>query len=410
MPEGPTAGPSRVVRANLLALAALIVMGAGVLLWQQPWRPSSSVDDVSYPDDPARVIDQQLRAMSDATGEELVTAAGGTETARTAAAALDLLGGQKVRFGYVDGGQAPTRDDGSTTVTVRVTWQTDGSVLPAAERASEVQLVMRPDGDRFAWAGTDHRGGEPLPLWLAGEIAVDADADAVVVALEDASDDMGELAPIATAAAQRAREELGETAADRLVLVVPPTDAALGRLAGRAPDEAAAIAAVTTRLDATSDAGAVVALNPAVFAEMDERGRRIVLVHEAVHQLTRVVGSRVEMWVAEGYADEIALRGDAAGLETSAGRILAEVRREGPPAALPGPQDFGDAERVTAVYESAWLAIRMLVEEYGDERVREFYDAVVAGAEVDVALREMLGTDLASVTARWQDYLVALAS
>ncbi|OUZ09512.1 hypothetical protein BHE97_10705 [Aeromicrobium sp. PE09-221] len=396
------------VRANVFALAALIVMGAGVLLWQQPWRPSSSADEVSYPDAPTRVIDQQLRAMSDTTGEELIAAAGRTGTAKRAVEVLDLLGGREVRFGYVDGGQAPTRDDGSTTVTVRVTWQTDGSVLPAAERASEVELVMRPDGDRFAWTGTDRRDGEPLPLWLAGEISVDVRGEAVVVAVGDARSE--EIAPSAVDAARRAREELGDTAGDRLVLVVPATDAGLGRLAGRAPDEAAAIAAVTTRLDATSDAGAVVALNPAVFAEMDERGRRIVLVHEAVHQLTQVVGARVEMWVAEGYADEIALRGDTADVDTSAGRILGQVRREGPPSALPGPQDFGDAERVTAVYESAWLAVRMLVEEYGDARVREFYDAVVAGSPVDTALADVLGTDLDTVTTQWRDYLVTLAS
>lgn len=408
MAEGPATGPSRLLRANLIALVIVVLMGAGVLLWQQPWRPSASPPEVSYPDDAARVVDRQLREMSGSTGEDLIAAAGGTETARTAAVALTAVGGSDLVFSYRDGGQAPTRADGSTTVTVHVTWRTDGSVLPAAERDSEVDLVMRPAGDGFAWTGTAARDDAPLPLWMAGEVEVQADQDAVVVALGGAQ--VEDIAPLAATAAQRARRELGETAGDRLALVVPATDAGLGRLAGRAPDDAAAIAAVTTRLDAASDEGAVVALNPAVFAEMDERGRQIVLTHEAVHQLTRVVGSRVEMWVAEGYADEIALRGDDASLATSAGRILAEVRESGAPGALPTPQDFADAGRVTAVYESAWLAMRMLVEDYGDERVRAFYDAVVAGADVDTALRETLGTDLAAVTAQWREQLEQLAS
>ncbi|RLV55936.1 hypothetical protein D9V41_08530 [Aeromicrobium phragmitis] len=407
--------PRSTLRANLLALAALVVVGGALLLWQQPWRTGDpGAASVVFPSDAVRRIDQQLAAMSEtaATGS-FVEAAGSGNVAQTVSDALRTVGTASLTLRYLDGGQAPSRDDGTTTVTTRVAWAADGTVLPAGERRSTVVLRFSYDGERFVLAGAEPHEDDPLPLWLAGPVTVENGDSSTVVRVGDGAPTDG-VVGLADRAAADVAAALGPDVADRVVVVAPASTRLLARLVGRAPDEAAAIAAVTTRLDAGSDAAAVIALNPTVFAPMDSRARQIVMTHEAVHQLTSVVGSPTEdtMWVVEGFADWVALREDDAGLEESAARILGEVRAEGPPERLPTRADFADAARVTAVYESAWLAIRMLVEQHGFEAVTEFYGRVTGGeaVSIDAALRETMGTDLATVAAQWRDYLTYNAS
>ncbi|MFD1860040.1 hypothetical protein EHW97_10770 [Aeromicrobium camelliae] len=406
--------PRTLLRANLLALAALVVVGGALVLWQHPWRTDDpGAASVMYPSDAVRRIDQQLSDMSRSAGTEaFADAAGGGATASAVSDALRDLGTASMALRYVDGGQAPSRDDGTTTVTVRVAWEADGTVFPAGARRSTVVLRFSYEDDRFVLAGSEPHEDDPLPIWLAGPLAVDRGGAGAVVAVGDVAEhDVTELADRAAASVEAA---LGEARPDPLVVVQPASTDLLARLVGRAPDEAAAIAAVTTRLDAGSDAGAVVALNPNVFSTMDARARQIVMTHEAVHQLTQVVGAPGQdtMWVVEGFADWVALRDDDAGLAESAERILDEVRDDGPPQRLPTREDFADAQRVTAVYESAWLAIRMLVEQHGFEPVFDFYRRVTSGegTSVEAALREAVGTDLATVTAQWRDYLTYNAS
>lgn len=391
-----------------------MVVGGALLLWQQPWRSGDSgAASVVYPSDAVRQIDQLLSAMSQSAGTDAFAgAAGGGRAAGVASDALRDLGTTSMTLRYVDGGQAPSRDDGTTTVTARVAWSTDGSVFPAGERRSTVLLRFSYEDDRFVLAGAEPHEDDPLPIWLAGPLVVDRSDESSVVGVGDVSDQ--DVRALADRAAASVDEVLGGDSPEPLVVVHPASTELLAHLVGRAPDEAAAIAAVTTRLDAGSDAGAVVALNPDVFTTMDARARQIVMTHEAVHQRTQVVGSPGEdtMWVVEGFADWIALRDDESEVARSAARILDEVREQGPPERLPTRADFADAGRVTAVYESAWLAVRMLVEQHGFDAVHEFYRVLTEGEEtsVDAALRETLGTDLATVTAQWGDYLTYNAS
>lgn len=401
------------LRANLIALVALVVAGGALALWQ-PWRSSDDADSpADFPPDAARLLDRQLRAMTASTDpEQFIEAAGGGRAAQRAASALHVLGATAVDLRYVDGGQAPTREDGTTTVTARITWRSDGSVLPSGERRSTAALRFRFDGEQFVFAAAEPHQQAPLPLWLAGPVEVADQGEAVLLRVGT-----GDLPPATSRQAAHAAATVRSTVqglpADPLVVVAPESVQVLAALVGGAVEETAQVAAVTTRLDAAAESGAVVLLNPEVFAQMDSRAQQIVMTHEAVHQLTRVVGSPQDdtMWVVEGFADWVALRDDDAGLQVSAGRILEQVRAQGPPDHLPTRQDFAGGG-VTAVYESAWLAMRMLVEQHGFEAVSIFYAAVIGqeSPHADEALRAALDTDLASVTAKWRDYLTYNAS
>jgi hypothetical protein len=74
------------------------------------------------------------------------------------------------------------------------------------------------------------------------------------------------------------------------------------------------------------------------------------------------------------------------------------------PAGLPDDAAFGDAGRTTLAYEGAHVAVAMLVAEHGEGRIVSLYRRVARDGpqSLDAALRELLGTDLAAVTAAWR--------
>ena len=103
---------------------------------------------------------------------------------------------------------------------------------------------------------------------------------------------------------------------------------------------------------------------------MDARAAQVVVSHEATHLLTGALGTDGEEWVAEGFADFVALHDDDAPLSLSAGQVLRQVKKDGAPKALPSPSDFGQGEpRLGAVYESAWMVFRMLGERHSDAAI-----------------------------------------
>jgi hypothetical protein len=144
---------------------------------------------------------------------------------------------------------------------------------------------------------------------------------------------------------------------------------------------------------------------------MDDRAQRIVMTHEATHVLTGIVRSRIELWVAEGFADYVALHDDKAPLSVSAGQILRKVKADGGPRSFPSAKDFDESTHgLSTVYEAAWMIFRMLGEQHGDAAVRGFYGDVVAGRSVDAAARQWFGTSVAGITADWRRYLTKSAS
>jgi hypothetical protein len=115
-------------------------------------------------------------------------------------------------------------------------------------------------------------------------------------------------------------------------------------------------------------------------------------------------------WLLEGFADYVALDHVDLPVSVAASQILARVRAYGPPARLPGQQEFDPRSKVLgASYESAWLACRLIGETYGEARLIAFYRAADRAGSTDAAFGRVLGTDQPSFTRAWRDYLRRLA-
>ncbi|HJU98399.1 MAG TPA: hypothetical protein VJ644_10510 [Jiangellaceae bacterium] len=189
----------------------------------------------------------------------------------------------------------------------------------------------------------------------------------------------------------------------RVVLVVPADWEQARRMAGAGvgPD----LAAVTTSLEPVGvPSGPVrVLADPGVLAGLDPPTRTAVLGHEAFHVATAGLGA-APLWLSEGLADYAGYRESGIALERASAGLAGQVRRQGVPAALPDDADFGDTGRATLAYEGAHVAVAMLVADYGEERVVALYRRVARDGprSLDAALRDVLGTDLAAVTAAWR--------
>jgi len=411
------ADPARRLGPNAVAVLVLIALGAGLLLWQRPWQGSDDVV-VGIPADAAAQLTTQFRALTDADSESaFVTAAGTSSAAKTFARqawrARTALGAEAVELRYVSGGDVADHADGSASATVDVSWRAGGEIglSDTSAHTSSVTFRVAPQADgRFSLVSAAPKDGA-LPLWLAGAVTVERTAGAVVIQV-DGGDDELPAESMATTARSAVGRVVPGTKGD-VTVISPHTQSQMARLVGQPLDQVRQIAAVTTRLDGRggSSADTVIVLNPAVFSTMDRRAAQVVLTHEATHLLTHAVGTRAESWVVEGFADFVALHDDTASLSISAGQILAEVKAGRAPKHLPTTTDFGaESHGLGAVYESAWMIFRMLAQTYGDDRVVEFYEAVLSGTALDTALSASFGLTVDQLTARWQDYLAKSAS
>ena len=407
---------ARRLTPNLAAGAILVVLAAALLLWQRPWQSSTSDDVVPVPDDAVSLLTEQFRALGDATSEEEFAVAAGTGTrarafatdAWEARAELDVDG---VDMRYLRGGDVPDRADGSTVAEVSVSWRAgrDSAIAGSAVRDATVEFRLDPrrDGTFAVRSASAHE--EPVPLWLAGRIDVERAAGVQVVTVDGGVPDLDDLT-VARVARDRVRDVVPGVD-DDLTILSPRTRAITAALIGRPQKEVGPIAAITTTVDASRDTARVVVLNPAQFAVMDDRAAQVVVSHEATHLLTETLGTVAELWVVEGFADFVALHDDTAPLSLSAGQTLREVAKNGPPKALPAAGDFGRGDHgLGAVYESAWLVFRMLGERHDDATIVRFYRDVLAGSEVETALRRAFGLSVERLTAQWRDYLTKSAS
>ncbi|MGH3456584.1 MAG: hypothetical protein ACRDP2_19425, partial [Nocardioidaceae bacterium] len=157
-------------------------------------------------------------------------------------------------------------------------------------------------------------------------------------------------------------------------------------------------------------APAQIVLNPAIFDDLRRKAAQLVVSHEVTHAATGVTAASMQLWVAEGFADYVALASDRIRLERAASQILTYVRDHGVPERLPGARQFAaDRHGLGRTYEAAWLIFRMLGDYYGNAAVVAFYDEVSAGTPVEPALIDTIGLDLDDLTAAWQRYLRSLA-
>jgi hypothetical protein len=298
-----------------------------------------------------------------------------------------------------------------------------GGVTPGGAFAADVQASWRFAGFdrrpeqmdvRFRFADHDGRlgisgiggGGQRTPLWLTGPVRVRRTATTLVL-VDGSNHEADRFAALARTAVPQVRAVLPRWPGG-LVLEVPATQQGLERALHARPGQYDGIAAVTTTVNGSRSRTAPVHVyvNPAVFGPLQPHGAQVVVTHEATHVATGAATSAAPIWLVEGFADYVALRAQRLPLTTTASRIAALVRRQGPPARLPGQSEFAaGAAHLEARYESAWLACRLLADRNGAAALVAFYRAVDSGRPVGAELRHGFGFGLRGLTAAWRTVL-----
>jgi hypothetical protein len=405
----------------MLAGVAAAVLGLLAVVATGPFDgDGATARDVATPFNPAsaRLGDAELTEMFDAMSSAVaqqspagfISAAGSTPWARRTWRNLDALGVDKVDLTHVPDAAARSRAAG---VSVEVTW-TPGADSTYAGETTVPRLVsftvgVTGAGDA-AVLGAGRVGDTLLPVWLMGDLDVSAVRDATVISTnrQGPQADVEALTRRALAAVRRVLDG-SEADAGRPVVVVAPATAEQGAsVGGSALDDAAA---VTTTVDGSRRlrAPVQVVLNPAEFDRLRPRGAQVVVTHEVTHAVTGVAASAMPLWVAEGFADWVALRDVRVPLDVAAGRLLAAVRRAGRPAELPTDADFAKPQSAAPAYEAAWTLFRHLGRRGGERAVVGFYADVLAGQPVEAALKGNAGLDVSELTRSWRTGLERLA-
>lgn len=307
---------------------------------------------------------------------------------------------------YVDQ-VGPVQADGSWTAVADATWAFRG--FDEAPARAEVRFTFQQTGEQARLVGIGG-GDRRSPVWMTGPADIRRTPRTLVVAAGESGS--------ATRLAEEVRRAVPAVLAvlpdwdGGLVFEVPGSVQGLHEALDADPGSYDAIAAVTTTVDGSlaPDAPVHVFVNPRVFGDLRPRGAQVVVTHEATHVATDAAVSSMPLWLLEGFADYVALRDVTLPLGTTAGQIIREVRRQGPPGHLPGPDEFDTrATHLGASYEAAWLAVRLLADRGGQSELVRFYEAVDRGASVDAALEDTFDLSVRAFTAAWRDRLAEVA-
>jgi len=406
----------------LLAAGVVLVLLASAVAWRALGDRGAVEGDPPPPSEArAQRAEQALASLAAAWRERdrsaFLEAAGEAQGAGSWAGrtydALRLLGVEEVSLGFL--GERVGRSEVSATGAaqtyvgdVEVSWVLDGyrtatsTVALSFGDSDEAASVLGLSGGSSAAPGT------ALPLWLAGELVAGRPGSRCVGV---------DTAPAGVRCDQLSRVAERDLAAvlpaahrdDSWRVVVPSTSAQASALLGRGSSGLDEAAAVTTTLDASGSSGApeVVVLNPDVFGVLRPAAAQLVLSHEAAHAATGAASVDLPLWVAEGFADYVALRAGRVPVQRAASQLLTGVRRSGPPRRLPADEDFSGNGSGRA-YEAAWLVFRLLGERHGDDGVVAFYRSVLGGTAVGRALDATTGLRPAELTSAWQRYVVRL--
>ena len=302
----------------------------------------------------------------------------------------------QVRFRYGMRGETADREGTPRTVTVT---RRGGRFFISADEA------LNGDGTRQRY------------LWDEGPVAVAKGRRSLVLGHPGSESELRSVADAADAAVPNVSSVWGRDWSRRVVVVLPDTQAELGRLTGSDADEVANTAGVavserTVTRDTRNDTK--VFLNPVVLRRLDARQRRMLLAHEVTHVATAASnGYRTPDWLVEGLAEHVEHRASGLTARQVAVTLGPRVRAGRVPRELPTDTDLDVADRRTAAwsYEASWLAVELLVERYGTAKTVRLYRAIGASdvpsqLAVDDALDEVLGSGEKQFTKAWRKYLV----
>jgi hypothetical protein len=364
------------------------------------------------PAEAARALRTLQDAVTDRDPESAATLAGdssdGADLLRTVVANAESLDIADFTLRYVDE-TSSTSDEGAWTAAVDMTWRFSGfDREPVREEVLVAFDATGPGATVTGIGGGDRR----TPLWLTAPLEVRRNAESLVL-VAGSAEDADRYAGQAAAAVPAVRAVLPAWPGG-LVVEVPGSAEALDAMLAADPGTYADIAAVSATVDGnlTPTSPAHVFVNPELYRELGLVGEQVVMTHEATHIATEApVTSGMPLWLLEGFADYVALRGTDLPMSKAAGQIIAQVRADGVPDALPGPAEFdATATHLGAAYEAAWLACLVVEDLAGEEALVRVYDDVRRGRAVGAALRSSAGIDEAELTGRWRDRLETLAA
>jgi outer membrane murein-binding lipoprotein Lpp len=258
-------------------------------------------------------------------------------------------------------------------------------------------------------------GHSAQQLWEQGRVVAVRGSHSLVLGVGQSAARLKDFSRLAEHAVPAVQSAWGGGWPDRVVVQVPASLNGMAGLLGTPASGYRGIAAVTTgEVGGSRQAPADrIIINPDAYGVLGTFGRQVVLTHETTHVATRAYTSAATpMWLSEGYADWVGYRRTGRTAAQAAPELQQAVRQGGLPTALPDDADFGfsqQADPLAEAYEGGWLACRMIADDWGEARLKAFYQAVGAHTEragaVEDALRKVLGTSQAEFTARWRRYL-----
>jgi hypothetical protein len=268
------------------------------------------------------------------------------------------------------------------------------------------------------WYVTADRAGSGAPqqLWQQGDVDAVRGSHSLVLGVGQDEKRLRELAAATDRAVPAVSGAWPSEWAGRVVVLVPDSVEAMGRLLGTPAAGYRGIAAMTTgKTGAAKDGSPAdrVVVNPEAYGLLGEFGQRIVLTHETTHVATRAhTSAATPMWLSEGFADWVAYRGTGRTAAEAAPELQEAVRAGDVPAVLPSDRDFsfgGDADALARAYEGGRLACEMIAGRWGEAKLTAFYRSVGEGPRregaIERALGEELGTTPEAFTAMWRDFL-----
>lgn len=423
--------PASPRRSNILAVLAIAIAVLAVVLLRQTDHDSSRAQPADAPSagqdaDSKRaaqisgVLSGLTKAWTDRDRTAFLGRAGSTDASRQWSgqtyASLAALPVDSFTARLVTEDPAGLGADGTFEAEVEIGWTPAPSsgMAPGGSAQSTVNLILRPSTGGYDVEGAAAAGG-PMPVWLTGALEVDRTATTTVIRVDrpdaEGSADAERLDRTIAEGVRDVRRVVGKTTR-KATIVLPSSAAQAAQLLGQPVTELSQIAAVTATVDGrvTSRSPVYVVVNPPVFAGLDTRGSQVVISHELTHAFTDVTTTDLPLWIVEGFADYVALRGENTPVRKSAAQILEQVRDDGVPKTLPGTKEFGSSQHgLGATYESAWLIFQMLGKRYDNDAVVDFYGSARLGTEVDQALRRSFGLDQEALTRAWRTYLRNLA-
>ncbi len=307
--------------------------------------------------------------------------------------------------------------DAGGALTVSVRYRVRG--IDRADRTTAVRYRLARGRDGWRVAAEDPVGGDAAAPWLAMPgMRVERGERAVVAGT---AEDGALVESVATV--DRMLPVLAghwEGTPDRVLVLVPRTEAQTDALLGRTTPVVGEVAATT---EGPIGAGGLptgdrVVLDADARARLTPTGREVVLAHELAHVAVRAtLPGTAPAWLSEGYADHVGYARANLPVADLAAPLIRAVRTGRGPTDLPGGAELDPQQRDIEVgYLAAWQAVELVVAQTGEASVRALLRAcTVVGGEAaadlacDAAMPRVIGRTRAELTREWQQRLADLA-